>query len=412
MASAPAPYIRDWLTGLKEVGVRLGLKTCAEMLERLGHPERAFPSIHVAGTNGKGSLCAHLSAMGSRNGHLIGLFTSPHLVTVEERARVDGRPVEPKQFDRHLEEVRQASLVEPVIHPTYFEATFLASMLAFDQAGVDRAVIETGVGGRLDATKLVEADLCAITTISMDHIDLLGDSLEQIATEKAHIHRLGVPLLCLYHDDAGVRDAIERIAASDLVWCRTESDDAQGIAHELACIIAERLGWAELESDVSWAGRTQDAFDWSPGVDCRISAAHNEESLRHDLRATDGQRHVLLLGMTQKHDLQSTLAPFANTSNFVRAVVTEARGGRNPSVPPQELARELAGLGYVEVEISPDPAMAMDRAVRLATEFDCGVYVTGSIYLVGELLGELVQREGLDLWSALTIHPLGARTEG
>ena len=412
MASAPAPDIRDWLTGRIGAGIRLGLSTCAEMLERLGHPERAFPSIHVAGTNGKGSLCAHLSAMGSRNGYLIGLFTSPHLVTVEERARVDGRPVGPEQFDRHLEEVRQASLVKPVIQPTYFEATFLASMLAFAHAGVDRAVIETGLGGRLDATRLVEANLCAITTISKDHTELLGDTLEQIAAEKAGIHREGVPLLCLHHDDAGVRDAIERIAGADMVWCHPESDDAQGVAHELACIIAERLGWTEMEADVSWAGRTNDAFDWSTGVDCRISAAHNEESLNHDLRAIEGQRHVLLLGMTQKHDLQSTLAPLANTSNFVRAVVTEAHGGRNPSVPPQELARELAELGYVEVEISPDPTMAMDRAVRLAGEFDCGVYVTGSIYLVGELLGEFVRREGLDLWSALTIHPLGARTEG
>jgi folylpolyglutamate synthase/dihydropteroate synthase len=350
--------------------------------------------------------------MGSRNGHLIGLFTSPHLVTVEERARVDGRPVGPAQFDGYLEEVRQVSLIEPVIHPTYFEATFLASMLAFAKAGVDRAVIETGLGGRLDATRLVEADICAITTISRDHTELLGDTLEEIAAEKAGIHREGVPLLCLHHDDAGVRAAIERIAAPDLVWCHPESDDAQGVAHELSCIIAERLGWAEMETDVTWAGRTHDAFAWSPGVDCRISAAHNEESLSHDLRAIDGQRHVLLLGMTQKHDLQSTLAPFANTSNFVRAVVTEVPEGRKPGVPPKELAGELARLGYVEVEISPDPAIAMDRAVRLAGEFDCGVYVTGSIYLVGELFGEFVRREGLDLWSALTIHPLGARTEG
>ena len=265
MASTRAPDTRDWLTGRIGAGVRLGLSTCAEMLERLGHPERAFPSIHVAGTNGKGSLCAHLSSMGSRNGHLIGLFTSPHLVTVEERARIGGRPVEPEQFDRHLEEVRKAGLIEPSIHPTYFEATFLASLLAFAHAGVDRAVIETGLGGRLDATRLVEADLCAITTISRDHTEDLGDSLQQIATEKAGIHREGVPLLCLHHDDASVRASIEEVAGADVVWCHTESDDAQGVALEIASIIAERLGWTELETDVKWAGRTQDSFDWSAG---------------------------------------------------------------------------------------------------------------------------------------------------
>ena len=412
MASTRAPDIRDWLTGRIGAGVRLGLSTCAEMLERLGHPERAFPSIHIAGTNGKGSLCAHLSSMGSRNGHLIGLFTSPHLVTVEERARIDGRPVEPEQFDRHLEEVRQAGLIEPAIHPTYFEATFLASLLAFAHAGVDRAVIETGLGGRLDATRLVEADLCAITTISRDHTEDLGDSLEQIATEKAGIHREGVPLLCLHHDDAMVRDAIEGVAGADVVWCHTECDDAQGVARELASTIAERLGWSEMETDVKWAGRTQDPFDWSTEVDCRVSAAHNEESLSHDLQAMDDQRYVLLLGMTQRHDLPSTLSAFEGASNCVHALVTEVHGGRKPTASPQEIASELAGLGHSEVEVSPDPLTAMDKAVRLAAELDCVVYVTGSVYLVGELHGELVRRGRMDLWSTLTIHSPGTRTEG
>jgi len=412
MASTRAPDTRDWLTDRIGAGVRLGLSTCAEMLDRLGHPERAFPSIHVAGTNGKGSLCAHLSAMGSRNGHIIGLFTSPHLITVEERARIDGRPVEPEQFDRHLEEVRQASLVEPIIQPTYFEATFLASLLAFADAGVSRAVIETGLGGRLDATRLVEADLCAITTISRDHSELLGDDLGQIAIEKAGIHREGVPLLCLYHDDAVVRDSIERTAGADLVWCHTKSDEAQGIARELTSTISERLGWTEMETDVEWAGRTQGSFDWSAEVDCWISAAHNEESLSHDLRAMDGQRYVLLLGMTQRHDLSSTLSAFEGARNCARAVVTEIHGGRKPTASPQQIASELADLGHTRVEISPDPLKAMDTAVRLAAELDCGVYVTGSVYLVGELLGEFVRREGLDLWSTLTIHPPGNRTEG
>ena len=169
--------IRDWLDSRIGSGMRLGLSTCAQMLERLGNPERDFPSVHVAGTNGKGSLCAHLSALGAKNGRLIGLFTSPHLVTVEERARVDGTPVLPSDFDRILQKVRAASEIEPEIRPTYFEITFLASMLAFSEAGVDRAIVETGLGGRLDSTRLVEADICAITTISMDHTEVLGETL-------------------------------------------------------------------------------------------------------------------------------------------------------------------------------------------------------------------------------------------
>ena len=126
MPTSGVADIRAWLESRIGAGVRLGLSTCSEMLERLGNPQAEFPSIHVAGTNGKGSLCAHLSALGSMNGELIGLFTSPHLVTIEERARIDGRPVSPEEFDACLEAVRVAGRMEPEILPTYFETTFLS----------------------------------------------------------------------------------------------------------------------------------------------------------------------------------------------------------------------------------------------------------------------------------------------
>ena len=112
MPTSDVADIRAWLESRIGAGVRLGLSTCSEMLERLGNPQGDFPSIHVAGTNGKGSLCAHLSALGSMNGELIGLYTSPHLVTVEERARIDGRPVSAAEFDSCLGGVREAGRIE------------------------------------------------------------------------------------------------------------------------------------------------------------------------------------------------------------------------------------------------------------------------------------------------------------
>ncbi|MEC8874525.1 MAG: Mur ligase family protein [Candidatus Thermoplasmatota archaeon] len=411
MHSPADPDIREWLTDRIGAGVRLGLATCAEMLGRLGSPERAFPSVHVAGTNGKGSLCAHLSALGAKNGLLIGLFTSPHLVTVEERARIDGIPVEPEEFDFLLEEVRRASLIKPQIHPTYFEATFLASMLAFAEAGVDRAIIETGLGGRLDSTRLVQADICAITTISLDHTEMLGDSLEQIATEKAGIHREGVPLFCLRHEDDTVRDAIEGVAGRDVIWCSTESTDAQGIARELATAIGQRLGWENLEPEIRWAGRTRDPLEWS-GVECSLSAAHNEESLAHDLREIEGERHVMLLGLTLKSDLEKTIAPLSRSTGCILTIVTEVDGGRNPSVPADILVNALSESRNSSVEVLIDPSQAMDRAAEVAREHDCRVYVTGSIHLVGKILGEFVKRERIDLRKTLTIHQPRARTEG
>ena len=167
--------------------MRLGLTHVRQMLARLSNPQDAFPSVHVAGTNGKGSL--RTSSRQSRCFREVGLFTSPHLVNVEERARIDGRPIDEKEFDECLDLVRKASEETPPIEVTYYEKTFLVALLSFKRAGVDRAIIETGLGGRLDATRCVNADFCAITTISEDHLDILGPTLFDVAREKAGIYR-------------------------------------------------------------------------------------------------------------------------------------------------------------------------------------------------------------------------------
>ena len=190
------------------MGMKLGLENCRILLSRLGQPHLDFPSVHVAGSNGKGSLCVQLSAAASASGLTTGLFTSPHLMTVEERIRIDGRPIAPKNFDRALTKVREASELDPKCSPTYFETTFLAAMGAFSEAGVQRGIIETGMGGRLDATRLVDADLCFLTTVSMEHSEYLGETLREIAFEKASIHRPGVPMIALEHGDAEVREVI------------------------------------------------------------------------------------------------------------------------------------------------------------------------------------------------------------
>ena len=403
--------IREWLTGRIGAGVRLGLDTCSEMLDRLGNPHSDFPSVHVAGTNGKGSLCAHLSALGARNGELIGLFTSPHLVSVEERARIDGRPVSQEEFDGLLEQVREASSIEPAIHPTYFEATFLASMLAFSRSGVDRAVIETGLGGRLDSTRLVDADICAITTISMDHAEVLGDSLPKIATEKAGIHRPGVPIICLHHEEEGVRGAIEGIAGSDVSWFRPSSNDAQEVANQMALEIGRRVGWEAMDLDVTWHGRTNSPLSWS-GVDFHLSAAHNPESISHDFGRIAGFEHVLLLGMTQKEDLAESISMLSNTDGRIQTIVTEVNGGRRPTVPISDLADAMAEASGEHPLLVPEPSDAMEVASEMAREHECLVFVSGSVYLVGKIIQELSVREGTDLSDLLVAHPPRDQTEG
>ena len=402
MPSTGESEIRYWLEGRIGSGMRLGLSSCAEMLDRLGNPERDFPSVHVAGTNGKGSLCAHLSSLGARNGQLIGLFTSPHLVTVEERARVDGAPVLPDDFDRFLGLVRKASEIEPKIRPTYFETTFLASMLAFSEAKVDRAIVETGLGGRLDSTRLVDADMCAITTISMDHTEVLGETLGEIASEKAGIHRDGIPLLCLHHEQPEVRTAIESVGGNDVEWCDFEEVDAQSIAREFSKEIGRKLGWNAAEATVSWPGRTNEYLTWS-GVECRLSAAHNEESIAHDFAQISEEEHVLVIGMTQKGDLSSSIEPLRHSASRVHTIVTRVDGGRNPTESVEDIASEF--LDDDSLEVIRDNFDAMDGAARIASANGCMVYVTGSVYLVGSIFAESIIRDQSDLWESLAVHP-------
>jgi len=396
--------IRAWLSGRIGAGVRLGLTTCSEMLDRLGNPQSDFPSVHVAGTNGKGSLCAHLSALGSRNGELIGLFTSPHLVRVEERARIDGRPISEEAFDRFLEEVRAASSIEPAIQPTYFETTFLASMLAFSRSGIDRAIIETGLGGRLDSTRLVDADICAITTISMDHAEILGDSLRKIATEKAGIHRPGVPIICLHHEDEGVRGAIEGIAGADATWFTPDSHDAQDVANQMALEIGGRIGWEGVDTHVTWHGRTFSPLSCS-GINFHLSAAHNPESISHDFSRMAGVEYVLLLGMTQKDDLAESTSMLSNYDGSIRTIVTEVNGGRTPTVPIADLASAIFESTGDDPLLIPEPSDAMEVASEIARELECPVFVSGSVYLVGKIIEEHASKEGADLWDLLVAHP-------
>ena len=411
MATMESRQIRNWLRGRIGAGMRLGLSTCSEMLDRLGNPHRDYPTIHVAGTNGKGSLCAHLSSLGARNGDIVGLFTSPHLITEEERTRIDGRPIDPAELDSLMEDVRLACESEPRIEPTYFEVTFLVSMLAFSRAGVDRAVIETGLGGRLDSTSLVEPDVCAITTISMDHSEVLGDTLAQIAFEKAGIHKPSVPLICLHSDDRSVRDSIESVAGPDVIWFHTYASDAQDVAREMSLEVGKMVGWDAREAPVHWSGRTNQPLVWS-GVECYLSAAHNSESLAHDLSRISGREHVMVLGMTQKGDLSESVSPLADDSGRTHCIVTEVNGGRNPSVEPQDLASAIYSMCDAQPELVPDPARAMDTATERARQMGCPVYVTGSVYLVGKVVEASLIRTDGDAWEYLTIHPPRAATEG
>ena len=403
--------VRDWLDERMSMGVKLGLENCATLLSRLGNPHLDFPSIHVAGSNGKGSVCVQLSAAACASGLTTGLFTSPHLVIVEERIRINGRPISTETFDRLLGSVRDAAEIEPECSPTYFETTFLVAMLAFSEADVERGIIETGLGGRLDATRLVKADLCILTTISKEHSEFLGETLAEIATEKAAIHRPGVPLIALQHDDSLVRRVIEQTAGDDLSWLSSSHIGSTWSSHtQMIEAAAKYLGWEAPTEDCVWPGRSEGyGENWIDGVVTRLSAAHNAESLANDL-AEVLSPSVVLLGMSQKTDLRTTLEPvvaeICKDDKFPQIVFTEPTSGRNPAVSVEEMSAMMENMeaGHILKAVERDPGKAFEMAGAMARELKCELLVIGSVYLIGDLLGYVVDRDGLDLWNELTAH--------
>jgi dihydrofolate synthase/folylpolyglutamate synthase len=196
------PDALQYLYGLQRLGIKLGLDNIRRLLDALGNPGRAFRAVHVGGTNGKGSTAALLTAILRAAGHRVGLYTSPHLLDFTERIQVDGEPIGPETVAALTGEVKAAvDAAFPATeddlpsHPTFFEVTTALAFLHFARSRVAWAVVEVGLGGRYDATNVLAPDLALITNVAVEHQDLLGESLEAIAVEKAGIVKAGVPLV-------------------------------------------------------------------------------------------------------------------------------------------------------------------------------------------------------------------------
>src|SRR3989344_2116826 len=176
----------DYLYNLERFGIKLGLEAINDLLQLLDNPQNKFRSIHIAGTNGKGSVSAYLAAILSQAGYKVGWYTSPHLIRFNERIRVDGKEIEDEELARLTKSIKDKA-GKNNLSPTFFEFTTALAFLYFAEQKVDWAVIEAGMGGRLDATNVLKPEVSVITGISFDNQKYLGDTLEKIAGEKAGI---------------------------------------------------------------------------------------------------------------------------------------------------------------------------------------------------------------------------------
>ena len=191
--------IVDYIEEIPKFTSKNPLDHTKALLKCLGDPQNQMQVIHVAGTNGKGSVCAYLDSMLRAGGYKVGLFTSPHLVKINERFKINGEMISDERFVKAFEEVQKIikkAQEDGLDHPSYFETLFLMGMVVFKEADVDYVVLETGLGGRLDATNTVDHPLaCIITSISLDHVEYLGDTIGKIAGEKAGIIKPQVPVI-------------------------------------------------------------------------------------------------------------------------------------------------------------------------------------------------------------------------
>jgi dihydrofolate synthase/folylpolyglutamate synthase len=400
-----------WLYGLQSHGVKLGLDGIRSLLELLDRPELAFPSVLVGGTNGKGSVAAMLDAMLAASGRRTGLYTSPHLVRPNERIRIAGADVADPELHHALEVVRAAcalGLAEGRLatHPSFFEVMTAAALGAFRDSGVEVAVLEVGLGGRLDATNATEPAVSSIVTVSLDHVETLGTTLEAIAFEKAGIVRSGRPLVSgvVQHEAVAVIRARCDALGAKFVDARAtplpsgvrlalDGDHQRGNARVAAATFEELTRAAGREPDPSairhglesarWPGRLQ----WIPGApSILLDGAHNAagaEALAAHLALRGGPKPVLLVAAMTDKDLAGILGPLAP---YVASVVATKPAVLRAadSVAVADAAREL-GLSAVS---EAEPARALQEARALAGPAGL-VLVAGSLYLVGAVTAAL-----------------------
>jgi dihydrofolate synthase/folylpolyglutamate synthase len=381
------------LFAARRAGIDFGLERMRDCLQALALQHKPKAVVQIAGTNGKGSTSAFVAQILQTAGYRVGVFSSPHLLTICERFRIDGKNVSRKRFVEAHEAIGalEANL-------TFFEhSTGMAAWL-FDDANVDVAIYEVGLGGRLDSTTAIPSTLSIVTGIGLDHCEFLGDSLEDIALEKAGIFRPGVPAILGLSASPSIRSLMASKAERPL-WVEAKHLDAvpprlalRGLhqRRNAACaLLAARTlrdeqGLDVTDSDVeaglataTLAGRMEEV---EPGL--WIDGAHNPQAAQALAGLLEGGPTVtLVVGLSNTKDIGEFLAPLRPHAH--RLIATEGQGDR--AYPAGKIADAATSLGFLNVEVETNSAQAVARARTLGGD----VLVTGSLLLLGEVLSDL-----------------------
>ena len=405
------------LFGRRRFNIKPGLERIISLLERCGHPERSFATVHIVGTNGKGSTAAFLAAILEQAGYNTGLFTSPHLVSYTERFRINGADISSEQLGKLMQEL----LDQATPDDTFFELTTALACCWFAYNKIQLAVLEAGMGGRSDATAAVAGMVTIITPIALDHCQWLGSDLQSIAAEKVGIAAPGTPIISAAQAPA-VRNVLEEycqkngnrlfLAERDFKATRNDTDGSltyQSAAKTvsglfpslngsyqtgnaaLALAAAEQLSSQGLSvspqalrqglASARWPGRME-LISLPDGIELLLDGAHNPAgalALADALTAYGTRTKILLLGMMEDKDLQGVLQPLLQQ---VKQVITVSPS-QERAIPATELAASCRAAG-VPATAAESVAAGLKAAQAAAKSGDL-IVAAGSLFLVGEL---------------------------
>ncbi len=436
--------ICEYILSIPKFAKKVGTEEMSILLKRVGNPEKSYRSIHIAGTNGKGSVTTMISNILTESGLRVGVFTSPHLLKMNERIRIGSKDISDEDFVRVFDELMgyvDLHMKEGYQHPSFFEFVFVMAAMYFEDAGIDVAVFETGMGGRFDATNIVVPEVSVITSIGLDHMQYLGDTIEKIAYEKAGIIKKKVPVVS-NTGDAIADEVIKKVAFEKEAVCHFIEDETL-IINELSagCIdfsisndyyslcnlkintsalyqidnarTAIRASYLFLENDnfsderfsesvknglqgFYWTGRFEEISDHVV-----IDGAHNLDAVirfTESVKSYSKSRNIksirLLFAVSSDKDYESMLRYITESLDIDVFYVTEYNQTRSEEADVVEnILRKLSSRtdrfqdgfsGRFLIERNPDPKELLIKA-KEELDGDSALFIFGSLYLVGEI---------------------------
>lgn len=426
-----------FLDGINQYTAGTGIERAKKLLEQLGHPERGVKVIHVAGSNGKGSVCAYIASVLTECGYRTGMFTSPHLVDIRERIQINGQMAGREQFINALKCVRDSEraiqIREPDFRLAYFDYLLGAAMLIFNEAQLDFVVLETGLGGKLDASSAVEKPvLSVITTISLEHTAVLGDTIEKIAAEKAGIIKCGITVVYCCDNErsaAVIENAASNCGSSAVaVSCKdyeiirnTGNNIAFSLHNEYykndcfsigtpavyqvmnAAVALTAIAVLGKEYQISfedsavhagiskmyWPGRMEEVI---PHV--YVDGAHNPQGIDAFVKSVNeicaqnkAASAILLFSVVNDKDYEKMIRIIEGCSYFKTVLVTQTGGERQ--LAKDRIADEFLRCRQIKVQVFEQVSEAFEYGLAHRSDF---MFCAGSLYLAGEI------KEYLNRW--------------